>query len=119
MQTVKILFTVMTLFFFANTSFAQSAKMQEKAAEKTEQINQLISSVDENLALSIEQSEKIQALQVKKLKDLRALKKSDATDEDKKAQKKAINKAMNQEINKNILSKEQKQAYKQAKAAKG
>ena len=117
-KSLKIIFTALILGIFSNISVAQSAKLQQKAAEKVSQINELITSIDESLALSPEQTEKIQALQIKKIKDMRALKKSEATEEEKKAQKKAINKAMNQEVNKNILSKEQRQAQKQAKAAK-
>lgn len=108
----------MAVFLFANTSFAQSAKTQAKAAEKVAKMNKAISSIDASLALSAEQTEKIIALQIKNLEDLKALKKSDVSAGDKKTQKKAINKAFKKEVSKNILSKEQKEAQKQAKAAK-
>ena len=117
MKISKILFSVMVLFFFANTSFAQSAKTQAKAAAKVEKMNTAITSIDASLALSAEQTEKITALQIQNFKDLKALKESDASDDDKKAQKKVINRAFKQEVSKNILSKEQKEAQKQARAA--
>ena len=118
MKILKIVFSVMALFFFANTSFAQSDKMQTKAAAKVEKMNQAITSIDESLALTAEQTEKIIALQVQNMEDMRALKKSDASEEDKKAQKKELNKAFKKEVSNNILSKEQKAAQKAAKAAR-
>ena len=47
-----------------------------------------------------------------------ALKKSDASEDDKKSQKREINKAFKNEVKKNILTKEQKEAQKQANAAR-
>ena len=108
----------MAFIFFANTGFAQSSKTQDKAAEKVAKMNKAITSIDASLALSAEQIEKIIALQIKSAEDLKAVKKSNASDEDKKAQKTAINKAFKKEVNKNILSKEQKAAQKKAKVAR-
>ena len=104
----------MALLFVVNTGFAQK-KMKAKAAEK---INLAITSIDENLALSAEQIEQINALDQQVSKDLRALKKSDASEEDKKAQKKEIKKAFKKEVSNTILSKEQKLAQKEAKKAR-
>ena len=118
MKISKILFAVMALFLFTNISFAQSAKTQAKAAEKVAKMNKAITSIDASLALTAEQTEKIVALQIKNMEDLKAVKKSDASKKDQKAQKKAINKAFKKEISKNILSKEQKAAQKKANAAK-
>lgn len=118
MKILKIVFSVMALFLFANTTFAQSDKVQAKAAAKVEKMNTAITSIDESLALSAEQTEQIIALQIQNLEDLRALKKSDASDEDKKAQKREISKAFRNEVSNNILSKEQKAAQKAAKAAR-
>ena len=118
MKNLKIVFSVMVLFLFANISFAQSAKTQTKAEKKVEKINAAITSIDESLALTAEQREKIIVLQNQNFEDLKALKTSDASDEDKKAQKRAINKAFRTEINKNILTEEQTKAQKTAKAAR-
>lgn len=118
MKISKFILAVVALFFFANTGFSQSAKTQAKAAEKVAKINKAITSIDEDLALTAEQTKKLVALQIKNLEDLKAVKKSDDSAEAKKAQKRVINKAFKKEVSKNILSKEQKAAQKQAKAAR-
>lgn len=114
MKMFKVLFSVMALLFVVNTGFAQK-KMKAKAADK---INQVITSIDENLALTAEQIEQINALDLQVKKDLRALKNSDATEEEKKAQKKEIKKAFKKEVSNSILNKEQKLAQKEAKKAR-
>ena len=118
MKISKILFSVVALFFFANMTYAQSSKTETKAAQKVAKMNEAITSIDASLALTAEQTEKIVALQTQNIKDLEAVKNSDASDADKKAQKRVINKAFKKEVSKNILSKEQKAAQKKANAAR-
>ena len=115
MKTFKVLFSVLALLFVVNTGFAQKKMKKAKAAEK---INQALTSIDENLALTAEQIEQITALDQQVSKDLKALKNSDASEEDMKAQKKEIKKAFKKEVSNSILSEEQKQAQKAAKKAK-
>lgn len=118
MKSIKLFLSILMVLFFISNGNAQSAKMVQKAADKVEELNKMLVSVDPAAALSEEQIKQITDLEVKKSQEMRKIKKSDATEEEKTAQKKAFRKEMRQEINKNIFTKEQKQAWKAGKAAK-
>ncbi len=117
MKNFKIILSFICLFAFANIATAQSAKLKQKAADKVEQLNQTLVSVNPDLALTAEQVEKITALEIKKLVGMKEIKKSEATAEEMKEKKKALRQEVSKEINKNILTKEQRKAKKEAKAA--
>lgn len=115
MKNLKFILSIFSLFLFLGTGFGQSAKMVQKATDKVEKLNASITSVDASLALNEAQMEKITSLYAKLFKDIKAIKKTEATEEEMTAQKKALRKEINKEINKNILTKEQRQAKKAAK----
>lgn len=118
MKNFKTVLTLICLLAFANIGFAQSAKMQEKATAKVEKLNAQITAVNAEAALTAEQKEKITALEIKRMKGIKELKKSDLSAEEVKAKKKEMNKAINKEINKEVLTKEQRQAKKTARENK-
>ncbi len=117
MKNTKLLLTLLTLFLFTGIGFSQSAKVQQKAADKVEEMNTMIVSINPDAALSVEQKEKIEALNVEKMMGVRKIKKSEATEEEKEVKRKALIKEISQKINKEILTKEQRQAKKEARAA--
>lgn len=119
MKKIKFILTIFSLFLFIGTSFSQSAKMLEKAAEKVEALDAQIVSADADAALSDEQKEQITQLYAERTKRIRKVKKGDGTEEEKKTEIKAIRKEINKKVNKEILTKAQRQAKKAGKAKKG
>ncbi len=117
MKITKIILALAVLFFFSTGAFAQSEKLLAKAQEKTEKLNKSLTAGDENAALTTEQREKIDALYVGMIKEMRGVNKSEATDEEKKAKKKEVRKATSKQVSA-ILTKEQRMAKKAARAAK-
>ena len=114
MSLTKLLLACLFCAAFAFAGTAQSERVMNKAAEKTEQLNQKLISVDAKHALTDEQREKITALNAKKTQQMRKIKKSDASAEEQAEQKKTARKAINKEMNA-VLTKEQRMAKKAAK----
>ena len=115
---MRILFIFLALNFMGTSVFSQTTKMEERANKKVEQINQLISSENPDLALTEDQKTKIYDLYLQKLVEIRKINKSDLSDEEKKSQRKAINQKTGKTINMDVLTKEQRQARKNAKRKK-
>lgn len=103
---LSVVFTMITFL-----SFSQSEKMNEKAVEWTKTLNTQIISINESLPLNEEQTEKIVALQIQKLQEIKKIKDNG---DDQKA-KKAVNKKYYQKIFKEVLTKEQMLATREAK----
>ncbi len=117
MKKMKFILTILSMLLFVAASFSQS-KAEQKAMDKVEKLNTQIVSANADAALSDEQKEKIAALYVENTKAIRAIKKSDATEEEKKEQTKALRKEMNKKVNKEILTKDQRKAKKAGKVEK-
>ncbi len=117
MKSIKFILSLLIVFLFVGAGNAQSDKMAQKAANKVAELNTMLVSVNPEAALNEEQIKKITELEIKKSQEMRKIKKSEATEEEKTAQKKAVRKEMRQEINKNILTKEQRAAWKTGKSA--
>jgi len=117
MKITKTILALAVLFFFSIGAFAQSSKLLVKAQEKTEKLNKSLTAGDENTALTTEQREKIDALYVGMMKEMRGVNKSETTDEEKKAKKKELRKATSKKISA-ILTKEQRMAKKAAREVK-
>lgn len=115
MKNFKTLLALICLLAFANIGFAQSAKMQEKAAAKVEKINTQITSVNAELALTDEQRTQLTDLEIKRMKGVKEIKKGEGTEEEIKAKKKEFNKSISKEMNKEILTKDQRLARKEAR----
>lgn len=117
MQYLKnTLFILFITLCTAGTAFGQKAdKMQQKAMEKVEELNQQIVAGDADAALTTEQTEEIAAVYAEMMRDIKAVKKAGGTAEEQKSQKKAIRKAANQRVNKEILTKAQRIAKKEGK----
>jgi hypothetical protein len=111
---MKIVLTICLFFTAATIGFAQSNKMIEKANLKVEKLNNLIISENPEFALTEDQKMQIQKLHIQKFIDVRKINKSDASEEEKKAQKKQIYKKVNAIIRKEILTKDQKVARRTA-----
>jgi len=115
---MKFLISVLILLFSFNLGLTQSKQMQIKADEKVEEINQLIVSVDSDLGLTEDQVAMIRELTIQKLMDLKQVKKSDLSEEDKKMKRKELHKAVGKKINQEVLTKEQRKAKAKAKKDK-
>lgn len=107
----KLLFTLLLIGAMSVSAHAQSDKIKEKAAEKTEELNAQIIAGDPSLALSDEQKEKLTAIYTEMLMDVKMLRKEDGDQEEMKEARKAYNKRIFGEI----LSKEQRKARKAGK----
>ncbi|GJM33954.1 MAG: hypothetical protein DHS20C18_29550 [Saprospiraceae bacterium] len=113
MQLKKLTFTLLAIIFISGAGFAQSAKLQQKATDKVEELNTQITSVNPDIALTAEQKERLTELYIEKLKGTRKMKK----DGEEKDAIKAFNKENWGKI-KAVLTKEQFRARKKAKATK-
>lgn len=115
MKSINFLLIIAAFLFTANTGFAQSAKANGKAVEKTNKLDEQIKSENPALALSETQKEQIVALQAERMSAINAFKKSNSDKEAVKAKSKELNKALNAKINGEILTAEQAQAIKNSR----
>lgn len=106
----RIITTIIVILGLTLTVSAQS-KMKEKAAERADKLNTEIVAGDKSLALSDEQVAQITAIEMKRLKAARTLRKSNADKEEIKAS----NKKYFKEMYSDVLSKEQKKARQEGK----
>lgn len=106
----KLLFTCFILLSFTLTAIGQNKKMMAKAEKKIEKINMQITSIDASLALTDAQKESITTIELKKLKAIKQLRKSESNKEALKQKIKELNKAAGKEVSKTILTKEQRKA---------
>lgn len=123
MKSINFLFIIATFLFTCNTGFAQSSKANGKAVEKTNKLDSQLKGENPALALTDSQKEQIVALQVERMNEVSAFRKSNTDKEEAKVKSKALNKAMNAKINDEILTPAQAQALKdyrkKMKAQKG
>jgi len=112
MKSINFFLLIAAFLFIGNTGFAQSSKSQTKAVEKTNKIDEALKSENAALALTDAQREQIVALQVARMDEVAALRKSSSDKEAAKAKSKELNKALNAKINSEILTPEQAQAKK-------
>lgn len=111
MKLMNLMLTVLAIGFFTTTGAAQSAKLLEKAAEKVQELNDQISSVNAALALTDEQTSALTELYVERLHEARKMKKAGEDEEAIKAFRKE-----NWLQIKAVLTKEQFKARKEAKS---
>ena len=115
MKNLKFLIPFLSAFLLiGHVSYAQNAKMQERAKEQLEALNQKIVQGNPDVALTPEQREKILALYLDKQVKMKEIRESDLGDEEKEAKRKALNKEVAQVVNQEILTKEQRQAKRKA-----
>ena len=123
MKLVNSLFIIAALLLVGNTGFAQSSKANSKAVEKTNKLDSQLKSENPALALTDAQKKQIIALQVERMNEVAALRKSSSDKEAAKAKSKELSKALNTKIKSEILTPEQAQAQKdyrkKMKAQKG
>lgn len=111
----KIFFTLVLLLCISIVGQAQTISAEAKADERIAVINDEIKSVDSELALTSEQMSTIKELHIKRTEEIRAAKKSDLSDEEKKAKTDAAIKVFNQTLSKEVLNKAQVKARRDAK----
>jgi len=109
----KVFFTLLLLVGFSITTNAQSEKIKAKAVKNIEKMQTMISAEDSTLKLSAEQIKDLTALEIKKIVELKGLKKKKASKEERKA----VNKKYGKLVSK-ILSKKQLKAYRKARKNK-
>ncbi len=116
MKKLKFLFPFLALFLLAGQpAFAQNAKMQERAEEQLEALNEKIVQGNPDAALTPEQRKKILALYLDKQVKMKEIRQSDLGDDEKAEKRKELNKETARIINQEILTKEQRQAKREAR----
>ena len=116
LNTMTRLFTCLLFIFLSTTLFAQNDKLKQSVIKEIENLNSLIISEDEALALTEDQKTKMIDLTVQKRLEVQAFKKSDKIDDNEVL--KAIQNKYNVQIFNETLSKEQKAALKNARKKK-
>ena len=115
MKNLKILVLLLSLALSAGQVLtAQNAKMQERAKEQLEALNEKIVQGNPDAALTPEQRQKILALYLDKQVKMKEIRQSDLGDDEKAEKRKALNKETAQVINQEILTKVQRQAKRKA-----
>jgi hypothetical protein len=109
---MKYTLALLIILLAGTAGFGQTKKMIEKANEKVEELNQWIVSVNPELALTDDQKEEVRQLHVQKLIDIKAINKSDLSDEAKKEERQKIYKKVGKTIHNDVLTKEQRKAKK-------
>lgn len=107
----KLLFTLLLIGAMSVSAHAQSDKIKEKAAEKTEELNAQIIAGDPSVALSDEQKEQLTAIYTEMLTAMKKVRKNDGDQEEMKAARKEYNKRIFGEV----LTKEQRKARRAGK----
>lgn len=115
MKSINSSLIIIALLFVCNTGFSQSDKTMSKAIEKTDKLDSQLKSENLAFALSESQREQIIALQVERMNEISAYRKSNSNKEEVKAKTKELGKAMNAKIKTDILTPEQVKAYKAAR----
>lgn len=112
----KILFTLITFFAFSLMSYAQSAKAEARAEDKTEKLAEWIEAGDKSVALSDAQKKEIEELYAEMRMEINKLKK-DYPDKggDFEEKRKEISKKYSKMVNKDVLTKEQRKAKRKGK----
>lgn len=106
----QFVFTCLIFLSLTLTAVGQNKKMIAKAEKKIEKINSQITNVDKSLALTDAQKEAITAIEVKKLKAIKVLRKEIGDKDELKEKVKELNKEAGKEIAKTVLTKEQRKA---------
>lgn len=112
---MKYLLTVLIVVFACTLGISQADWMVKKANEKVEELNEMITSENPDLALTQEQREKIYDLHLQKHIDIKAIKDTDLSDEEKEVKKKEVYKKVGKTISNEILTKEQRKAKRAAR----
>lgn len=110
------LFTCLLFIFLSTTLFAQNDKLKQSVNKEIENVNSLIISEDESIALTEDQKTKMIDLTVQKRLEIQTFKKSDKKDDNEAL--KAIQNKYNVQIFNETLSKEQKVALNNARKKK-
>lgn len=106
----RIITTILLIIGLSLSASAQS-KMKEKASERAEKLNTEIVAGDTSQALTDDQIMQITELEMKRLKEVRDLRKSNA---DKEAIK-AVNKKYFKQMYSEVLTDKQKKARREGK----
>jgi S-adenosylmethionine synthetase len=108
MRIFNVISLCVFLFLISGTLSAQPIKVSKKITEQIEEINTVLTTAGQALALTQEQKDKIVILYQKRNENIKALDTASLTEEDKQVKIKEIRKNVNIEVNNNILTKEQK-----------
>lgn len=118
MRNFRFLFTFIAVLFIGTSLSAQDKKIIENAENKRTELNEQLVTIDDDLALTEEQSQMVYETYLDGLTEMKKARKAADTKEEGKAAQKAIRKAMNKKIRKEILTKEQRKALNDAKKGK-
>lgn len=116
LNAVTKLLTCLLFIFLSTTLFAQNDKLKQSVIKEIENVNSLIISEDESIALTEDQKTKMIDLTVQKRLEIQTFKKSDKKDDNEAL--KAIQNKYNVQIFNETLSKEQKVALNNARKKK-
>ncbi|GAA4280782.1 hypothetical protein [Gaetbulibacter aestuarii] len=108
---MKRIITAILLIIGFSLSVSAQSKMKEKASERANKLNMEIVAGDKSQALTDDQMAQITELEMKRLEEVRGLRKSNA---DKEAIK-AVNKKYFKQMYSEVLTKKQKKARREGK----
>ena len=123
MKHLNILLTILALCFFSNLTSAQVEKKADQMAEsRVQEIDKMITAINPDAGLTIEQKAKIKELHIKRTQKIQDIKQNNAfTEQEKEVKITALRKEFGRVYSKEILTQEQRQAKKVGKeqTAKG
>jgi hypothetical protein len=114
MKSKFTLTALLFLFVALMPAMAQKAKLEDKAKESVTALNTQLTTANPALALSEEQQKAAYEIYLAGESAIAEKRKTVTTDEEKKAVLQPIRKEMNMNVKKNILTKEQRDAIKNA-----
>jgi hypothetical protein len=113
MKYNKILILCGMLFITCSLS-AQKDKSSNKPHEQIEEMNSLITSIDQNLSLSEDQKSKMMQLFTKRNEDIKLIKEGQGTEIEKEEKIKVVRQKVYTTLSTEIFTKEQKKARETA-----
>ena len=114
MDTLKYPLFLIFLCCFATISNAQSSKITDLAENRVQEINELITSVNPDAALSGDQKKQIKDLHIKRTEEIQKIKKSDLSETEKNTKIVDLRRTFGRTYSRDILNQEQRKAKKEA-----
>lgn len=113
----RILMSLILMITVSISGFSQSAKAEEKAENKTDELAEWIEAGDESVALSEDQIKKIEDLYANMRMEINDLKDDYPDNKSKEfiSERKKVSKKFYKQINKEVLTKKQRKAKRRGK----
>lgn len=115
MNTLKYILLILLLGSFSIFGNAQSSKALELAENRVAEINDLITAVNPDVALTTDQKRQIKALHIKRTEKIQEIKNSDLSDVEKETKIINLRKEFGKTYTREVLTQAQRSAKKEAK----